>query len=81
MGGVRLKSILDEGGNLYNTNETGFLIGVLAGRLVIMHLTTNDVYLADSDNRESLTAVETVCVDTSTIPPMLILKGDVLRNT
>ena len=36
------------------------------------------VYLADPDNRESLTVVETVYTDGSTIPPILILKGDVL---
>jgi hypothetical protein len=41
-------------------------------------LTTKAVYLADPDNRESLTAVETIGTDGSTIPPMLILKGDVL---
>lgn len=34
--------------------------------------------MADPDNRESLTAVETVCADGTTIPPILILKGDVL---
>jgi len=59
-------------------DETGFRIGVIAGRVVITHLTTKAVYLADPDNRESLTAIETVCADGSTIPPMLILKGDVL---
>ena len=59
-------------------DETGFRIRVIAGRVVITHLTTKNVYLADPDNRESLTAVETVCADGSTTPPMLILKGDVL---
>jgi hypothetical protein len=64
--------------NVYNIDETGFYIRVIVGRIVITHLTTKAIYLADPDNRESLTTVETVCADGSTIPPMLILKGDVL---
>jgi hypothetical protein len=64
--------------DIYNMDETGFRIGIIAGRIVITHLTTKAVYLADPDNRESLTAVETIGADGSTIPPMLILKGDVL---
>jgi hypothetical protein len=62
----------------YNIDETGFRIGVINGRTVITHLNTKAVYLSDPDNREPLTAVETVCADGSTIPPMLILKGEVL---
>jgi hypothetical protein len=64
--------------DIYNMNETGFRIRVITRRTVITHLSTKAVYLADPDNRESLTAVETVCADGSTIPLMLILKGDVL---
>jgi hypothetical protein len=63
--------------DIYNMDETGFRIRVIAGR-TITHLSTRAVYLADPDNRESLTAVEIVCVDGSTIALMLILKGDVL---
>jgi hypothetical protein len=63
--------------DIYNMDETGFRIRVIAGR-TIAHLSTRAVYLADPDNRESLTAVEIVCVDGSTIALMLILKGDVL---
>ena len=59
-------------------DETGFRIRVLAGRVVITHLTTKAVYLADPDNRELVTTVETICGDSTTIPPMLILKGEVL---
>lgn len=64
--------------DIYNMDETGFRIGVVAGRIVITHLNTKAVYLADPDNRESLTSVETVCADGTAIPPMLILKGEVL---
>jgi hypothetical protein len=31
--------------------------------VIITHLSTKAVYLADPDNRESITAVETVCAD------------------
>ena len=64
--------------DIYNIDETGFRIGVIARRVVITHLSTKVVYLVDSDNRELITIVEIVCTDYSTIPPILILKGDVL---
>ena len=59
-------------------DETGFRIRVITGRIVITHLLTKAVYLTDPNNRESLTTVKTVCADGNTIPPILILKGDVL---
>jgi hypothetical protein len=65
---------------IHNIDETGFRIRVIARRTVITHLLTKAVYLADPDNQEFLTAVKTVCADGSTIPPMLILKGDVLLD-
>jgi steroid 5-alpha reductase family enzyme len=47
-------------------------------RTVITHLLAKTVYLTDPNNRESLTAVETVCANNNIIPFMLILKSDVL---
>ncbi len=41
---------------------------------MITNRETKAVYLADPDNRESITAVECICADGSTIAPMLILK-------
>ena len=64
--------------DIYNIDETGFRISVITGQIVIIHLSMKAVYLADPDNRESLTAVETICADGSMIPLMLILKGDIL---
>ena len=64
--------------DIYNIDETGFRIRVIAGRVMITHLSTKVVYLTDPDNRESLTTVETIGADSSTIPLILILKGDVL---
>jgi|GEM_PF-6766714 len=59
-------------------DETGFRIRVVVGRIVITYLNTKAVYLADPGNRESITAIKTICADGSTIAPMLILKGEVL---
>jgi hypothetical protein len=64
--------------DIYNIDETGFQIRVIAGRVVITHLLTKAVYLTDPDNQELITAVKTVYADCSTIPLMLILKEDVL---
>lgn len=64
--------------DIYNMDETGFRVGVLTGRIVITHLDIKAVYLADPDNRESITSIETICADGSTIAPMLVLKGEVL---
>lgn len=61
--------------DIYNMDETGFRVGCISGKVVITSLNTKAVYLADPDNRESLTAVETICADGSTIAPMIILKG------
>lgn len=36
--------------DIYNIDETRFRIGVIAGRVVITHLSTKAVYLADPDN-------------------------------
>jgi hypothetical protein len=51
--------------DIYNIDKTGFRIRVITERTVITHLSTKAVYLADLDNQESLTAVETVCADGS----------------
>ena len=64
--------------DVYNIDETWFHTRVIAGQVVIIHLTTKAVYLADSNTGEFLTAVETVCTDSSTISLILILKGDIL---
>jgi hypothetical protein len=61
-------------------DETGFRIGVLNKKIIITHLQTKAIYLANLDNRESLTAIETMCKDGIAIAPFLILKGDVLKE-
>lgn len=67
--------------DVYNMDETGFRMGCVRGRNVITHIHTKSVYLADLDKRESITVLEYICADGSTIEPMLILKGEVLLET
>ena len=64
--------------DVWNMDETGFRIGVLNGKIVITHLNTKAIYLADPDNRESLTAIETISARGEAIALFLILKGEIL---
>jgi hypothetical protein len=64
--------------DVWNMDETGFYIGILNGKIVIIHLNTKAVYLADPDNRESLTVIETISAGGKAIALFLILKGEIL---
>jgi hypothetical protein len=66
--------------DMYNIDKIGYQIGVLNGKIVITHLQTKAIYLANLDNRESLTAIETIYKDNIAIAPFLIFKGDVLKE-
>jgi hypothetical protein len=59
-------------------DETGFRISVLNGKIIIIYLNTKAIYLADPDNRESLTMIETVSTRGEAITLFLILKGEIL---
>jgi hypothetical protein len=61
-------------------DKTSFRIGVLNKKIVITYLQTKAMYLADLDNRESLTTIETIYKDNISIIPFLILKRDVLKE-
>jgi hypothetical protein len=63
---------------MWNMDETGFRIGVLNGKIVIIYLNTKAIYLADPDNRELLTVIETVSAGGKAIILFLILKGKIL---
>src|ERR1700712_451795 len=58
------KAVLEEFGilkdNVWNFDEVGFRIGVLLRRMVIVPADVKAVYIADPDNRESLTSLECV---------------------
>ena len=64
--------------DIWNFDESGFRIGCLAGRIVITHASTKSVFLADPEQRESITSIECISGGGETIPPMLILSGSVM---
>jgi hypothetical protein len=59
-------------------NKTGFYIGVLNGKIIIIYLNIKAIYLADPNNRELLTIIETISARGKAIIPFLILKGEIL---
>jgi hypothetical protein len=60
--------------DLYNMNETGFRISCgRAHKIITRRNKQKRFYLIDPDNRESITSIETICADGSSIPPMVIL--------
>ena len=67
-----------EQNDVWNFDEIGFRIGCLRGRMVIVPADVKAVYLADPDNRESITALECCSAGGQSIAPFLILKGDIL---
>ena len=66
--------------DVYNIDETSFRIGVLNKKIIITYLQTKAIYLANLDNRESLTTIETIYKDNIAIIPFLILKREVLKE-
>ena len=61
--------------DIYNFDETGFCVGYQAGQWVLVHFEDKSVYMADPDNRESLTLVECVSGSGFALPPMIIISG------
>jgi hypothetical protein len=59
-------------------DETGFRISVLNGKIIIIYLNTKAIYLADPDNRELLTIIETISARGEVIILFLILKEEIL---
>ncbi|PMD51084.1 uncharacterized protein K444DRAFT_620252 [Hyaloscypha bicolor E] len=64
--------------DMWNMDETGFRISVLNRKIIIIYLNTKAVYLADPNNRESLTTIETISARGEVIILFLILKGEIL---
>jgi hypothetical protein len=65
--------ILDE--DIYNFDETGYMIGVVSGLLVIVPLDCETVYVDDPANRELVTSTECISASGHHVPPMIIFKG------
>ena len=75
----KLSTAIEENGiqpaDTWNMDETGFRIGIGKSRIVLTFDKKKKNYIADPDNREYCTAVESVSASGNTIPPALILKG------
>jgi DDE superfamily endonuclease len=65
--------ILDE--DIYNFDETGYLIGVVSGSFVIVPIGCEAVYVDDPANRELVTSTECISAGGHHVPPMIIFKG------
>lgn len=61
--------------DIYNTDETGFRIGVGRDQWVITRHSRRKVYIGSDTNRESLTVIEAVSTDGFVAPPMFIFNG------
>ncbi|KAI0996277.1 hypothetical protein K3495_g11903 [Podosphaera aphanis] len=61
--------------NIWNFDETDSRIGCLGSQLVLIWAEQKQVYLADPENREYVTCMESVCADERTIDPMIIFQG------
>jgi hypothetical protein len=61
--------------DLYNFDETGCLIGMVASSLVIALADCNTIYVDDPANRELLASVECISAGRYYVPPMVIFKG------
>jgi hypothetical protein len=61
--------------NLYNFDETGFMIGQGKEQAVITRFKEKSRTLPSASNRESVTIIECINANGSVIPPMVILAG------
>ena len=66
--------------NVYNMDETGFPIGTIQTARVIVDTTIRMKYQAQPGRQEWVTAVECVCADGNSIPPLIIFKGESMLN-
>ena len=75
----RLQRILRKYGistcDWYNFDETGYRIGVARNKRVLTFEPSKRVYVANPDNRELATGIETCSADGHVIPSMVIFQG------
>jgi hypothetical protein len=60
---------------MYNYDKTGFRVRIGRAYKVITRLKSRRLYLSDPDNRESVTSVETICVNKTVTDPFIIFFG------
>lgn len=62
--------------NTYNQDETGFGIGTKGTSHVIIDSRVKTAYQAQPGRQEWVTVIECICADGSSIPPLIIFKGE-----
>ncbi len=63
--------------DIYNMDETGFMIGMAKDQVVILLDPKRPTYLASSTNKDYVTVVECVSGDGNVLPPFVALPGQV----
>jgi len=63
-------------GNIYNMDESGFNVGDFEARQVIVDTSVQSRYQAQPGRQEWVTAVECICADGSSVPPLIIFTGE-----
>ncbi|KAI1005644.1 hypothetical protein K3495_g2574 [Podosphaera aphanis] len=61
--------------NIWDFDGTGFRIGCLGSQLLLICAEQKQVYLADPENREYVTCMQSVSADGRTIDPMIIFQA------
>ena len=61
--------------NVYNMDETGFSIGTMESTRIIVDSTLRTRHQAHQGRQEWVSAVECICMDGTTINPLIIFKG------
>ena len=67
--------------NVYNMDETGFGIGTSQCNRVIIDTTLRTCYKVKPGHQEWVSAVECICADRSSIPPLIIFKAKQISNS
>ena len=67
--------------NVYNMDETGFGIGTSQCNRVIIDTTLRTRYKVKPGHQEWVSAVECICADGSSLPPLIIFKAKQISNS
>src|SRR5579859_4618512 len=79
-----LKSVIEKENikseNIYNMDESGFAIGDVEASQRIINVTIRQRFQAKPGRQEWVTAVECICADGSSLPPLIIFKDENLSR-
>lgn len=67
--------------NIYNMDETGIALGVCTNQRVIGRVDTTQSYKATPENREWVSIIETISVNSRRLRCLIIFKGNTLQST